>query len=196
MKIWNALTAEPVAAFPPLPLRPDIPEMRPDVQVLVWSPDGARLAAAGAGVAIVVDARDGGLLCTYRGHEHPDQSVFITSLAWSPDGQRVASGAREFDNTAQVWNGLTGAQLATFRHPSVSPDSGVYVCWALRSLHVASTSGIWDTPDEVQIWPAGNEHGFIYRGHRGSVFALAWSPDGTRIASGGVDQSVQVWAVP
>jgi WD40 repeat protein len=33
----------------------------------------------------------------------------------------------------------------------------------------------------------------IYRGHSGAVRGVSWSPDGTRIASGGEDGTVQVW---
>ncbi len=33
----------------------------------------------------------------------------------------------------------------------------------------------------------------IYRGHKGSVRSVAWSPDGTRIASGSDDKTIQVW---
>src|SRR5260221_11826855 len=32
-----------------------------------------------------------------------------------------------------------------------------------------------------------------YHGHTGTVYTLAWSPDGTRIASGSDDSTVQVW---
>ena len=34
---------------------------------------------------------------------------------------------------------------------------------------------------------------FQYRGHNDKVFAIAWSPDSTRLASGSYDRTVQVW---
>jgi len=34
---------------------------------------------------------------------------------------------------------------------------------------------------------------YTYRGHLDVVYAVAWSPDGSRIASGGKDNTVQVW---
>jgi serine/threonine protein kinase len=34
---------------------------------------------------------------------------------------------------------------------------------------------------------------YIYQRHKGEVKAVAWSPDGTRIASGSADKTVQVW---
>jgi ferric-dicitrate binding protein FerR (iron transport regulator) len=34
---------------------------------------------------------------------------------------------------------------------------------------------------------------YTYHGHSGSVDAVAWSPDGRRIALGSYDKTVQVW---
>ncbi len=45
----------------------------------------------------------------------------------------------------------------------------------------------------VHVWNATTGHHiYTYTGHSDWVFGVAWSPDGTRIASGG-DKTVQVW---
>ena len=68
-----------------------------------------------------------------------------------------------------VFNGLSGAQGTTASHtPSVKP-----------------TSTATPRPQGTII--------YTYRGHIGEVKAVAWSPDSTRIASGGLDKTVQVW---
>src|SRR5438874_3110567 len=33
----------------------------------------------------------------------------------------------------------------------------------------------------------------VYRGHVGAVLNIAWSPDGTRLAAGGHDATIQIW---
>ncbi|HTK09030.1 MAG TPA: serine/threonine-protein kinase [Ktedonobacteraceae bacterium] len=42
-------------------------------------------------------------------------------------------------------------------------------------------------------WAVAPQPPYIYRGHSGWVGAVGWSWDGKRIASGGYDQTVQVW---
>jgi WD40 repeat protein len=139
-------------------------------------------AAATAGITLYTLAQSGVLklspaLFTYRGH-----SQDVTSVAWSPDGKRIVSTSD--DETAQVWEPLTGKQFVIFRgHDGIVQDAA----WSPDGSRIASCG--WGA---VQIWDAitGNVS-LSYQGHTRRVNAIAWSPDDKRIAS--VSENVQVW---
>jgi WD40 repeat protein len=46
------------------------------------------------------------------------------------------------------------------------------------------------------VWSATNGNKILtYREHTNNVRTVAWSPDSTRIVSGGLDRLVRVWRV-
>jgi WD40 repeat protein len=46
----------------------------------------------------------------------------------------------------------------------------------------------------VHVWSASTgRDALVYRGHSNLIFKVAWSPDGTHIASASDDGTVQVW---
>ena len=55
-----------------------------------------------------------------------------------------------------------------------------------RLLHSGEATPVQTRPP-LQTLP------YTYRGHTGAVLSVAWSPDGTRIASASADRTVQVW---
>ncbi len=60
----------------------------------------------------------------------------------------------------------------------------------LAGVALAGGGGFWLW--RVLVPPRGTRL-LTYRGHSGDVYAVAWSPDGSRIASGSRDDTVQVW---
>lgn len=85
----------------------DAPWLPADRHVLAWSPDGARIAAAGGpALLVLLDAKSGVVLESVYGHQAP-----ITALAWSPSGQRLLSTSA--DGSARVWSVKAGQDAET-----------------------------------------------------------------------------------
>src|SRR6185437_13903934 len=104
----------------------------------------------------------------------------------------VVSGSE--DKTVQVWSAVDGTVIFNFRQHT----AGV-LCVGWQPGNSSVASGSWD--GTLRDW-ATVQHGnhfnagdqiFNYGGHgTNEVYALAWSPDGTSIASAGADQTVQI----
>lgn len=176
------------------------------VVIVAWEPRGSRIASAGGDGAVRVwNADHGNNLLTFRGHAFKGMlakttfqpTVFV--VAWSPDGTYIASAG---DGTkVYVWNADTGATLATYtQHSGLlanvftldwSPD-GSRIASACSSARVGvdKTIHIWDVKTGQTLLQLKAGSG-LYPNF--SVSALAWSPDGTRIASSLGDKTIQLW---
>jgi WD40 repeat protein len=104
--------------------------------------------------------------------------------AWSPDGQYIgAPGA--------IWRAETGERIRRFNTSSYgatyrvawSPD-GQKFAWAML-------------PDEnaIYIWDRSTDSIHRIAAHDRPVWSLAWSPDGSQIASGSTDHTMKIWDV-
>ena len=158
--------------------------------------DGAYIASSDTGGIVQVwEAFTGSTIVSYRGHTR-----FVRSVAWSADGQYIASAGDYGDNTVQVWQAFSGKQIyvhdCQYRIFSVAWAPGFPASSFALANRVASSS----FDGSVQVWqvPGTNrvEHNlFSYHAHAGPVYALAWSPDGVQIVSGGHDALLRIWNV-
>jgi eukaryotic-like serine/threonine-protein kinase len=186
VQVWDASTGKTIISYS---------EHAEWVKAIAWSPDGTRIASGGADMLVHLwDVMTGRTVLVYRGH-----SNIVSTLAWSPDGKYIASSG--YDRTIAVWDAFTGDEFG-FYHGHAPQNMINAVTWSPDGRCIASASD----DKTVHIWTVEHIRGiifkqrrfsrkniFIYTRHTGWVKAVAWSPNGKRIASGSWDNTVHLW---
>ncbi|TPX06853.1 uncharacterized protein E0L32_002349 [Thyridium curvatum] len=139
------------------------------VKSLSWSHDGTRLASVGDGNKIKIWDLTGRRLQTLESHRQP-----IFSTAWSPKGARLASF------------GIRG-QSSTCRHFNTTAIA-FFVC-SRDEVRFASRSSL----GTIKIWNAATRKWTLLDDSETKANALAWSPDGTQLASGFGRNLIKIW---
>jgi WD40 repeat protein len=138
---------------------------------VAWSPDGRTIAVGAAtGMIYSYDYPSGKPLAQWQAHLGELSSAIIC-LAWSPDGGRLASGSIDF--TAKIWD------LRSVRAEGAAVSAG-----AAQSTGAAA--GIASDAAPLVTLKAATSA-------RNDINGIAWSPDGTRLATAGQDGRVRVW---
>ncbi len=130
-----------------------------------------RTAAAGTLAATVVD----------HGPE-------IRGIAFSPDGSTMATCA--MDGAIKLWNVATDSLV---RILYASADNSVNdAAWSPDGGQVAGAVGPMDSTvvvfDTASVGPRVRLFG-----HRGGLWSIVWTPDGTSIISAGDDHEIRIW---
>lgn len=163
---------------------------RLNVYGLAVSPDGKMFAAATgdyrqpteAGEVKLWDLDSGKLL-----HSVSGDSTWFYDIAFTPDS-----------GTLIIPDGRGRVRLLDVEKREVKADlrcgSRVRALALIRPGNLFATSA---GDGQISIWEtASGKRVAMYQGHDKATYTLTSSPDGTVLASGGVGQTVKLWAIP
>jgi WD40 repeat protein/serine/threonine protein kinase len=166
--------------------------LRGVVNHVAFSPDGKRVVtASGDNTARVWDAVTGKALTEPL--KHNDK---VNYAEFSPDGKWVLTASD--DETARVWDAATGDPVTRlFKHTG----HVIFAGFSPDGRRVVTVSG--DPPvrssdttayPAVRVWEAdsGSPVSPVFR-HGGQVTRAAFSPDGRRLVTAGMDGVVRLW---
>jgi WD40 repeat protein len=171
------------------------------VRAVAVSPDKAAVAAGRGNQIHVYDAGSGKYI---RSLHAPDLKTadgkevqaahlsLVESLAYSPDGKFLASGTFQEVNVWDAQTGMLRHKLTGFAHNVVA------LAFSGDGKLLATGGGAPTEDGEVKIFETGTWEQItdIKGGHSDTVYGVAFSPDGTKIASCGADKFIKVFEVP
>jgi len=160
----------------------DLLETTDSAFAVAFSPDGTKLAAAGADRAVRVwDVATGKDLAVIEDH-----ADWIFDVAWSPDGKRLATASR--DKTSKVFDVEKKESIATF-----PAHAETVYCVAFTPDGKSVATGGAD--NQIRVWNPDEDakQAKVIGGFGGNVFRLQFHPDGKTLVASGSDKVVRVF---
>jgi WD40 repeat protein len=151
-----------------------------NITCLAWTPDAQQIISGNNGGLLQIwNASDGKLVDELKGHR-----ASVTDVAFSADGRYLSS--RSNDNSLIVWDWISRTQLLRVAYADTTISTSGHSLWT-------RPEGEWlvrldfPTSSAQRQWSSPK--------HDGTIDALAFSPDGTWLATAEILSGVRIWAV-
>jgi WD40 repeat protein/tRNA A-37 threonylcarbamoyl transferase component Bud32 len=184
VRIWDSSDGRELASF-----RADTAQR---INAVAYSPDGTRLAVGSHDRSVAIwDALSPRRLIDYPGHSGP-----VLYVGFSPGGEILASASQ--DATIKLWDPEEEPGMRSFGvepskmggpRPARSPRWYGGPAFAPIEGEVAAAG----SEGAVATWDGGGRVKRFYRGGPGPMIAMAYSPDGHKLAAVGTDRTVRLW---
>ncbi len=205
-KLWDVKTGQLLWTLPEMN---DGVKWSTAVNTAAFSPDGKLLATkARYGPIHLWDTGTGKLMRTLT-----VPFINMDALAFSPDGKTLAGGGYHFPSYSSeilLWDVASGELERSLKHPDNALGTQITTIAFSPNGKLLATGGgvgkyekineasgrfnarygaaqLWDVKSGVLLTTVGRPV------HRNLVTALTFSPDGARIATGSLDQTVGLW---
>ena len=162
-----------------------------EVNAVAFSADGSRVAtASNDGTAWVWDVQSDEPLAILN---HADE---VNAVAFSADGSRVATASN--DGTARVWDVQSDEPLVTLNHAGWV-DAMAFSADGKRvaTANWSATTLLWDASSSAtaRVWDVQSRETLATLEHDARINAVAFSADGSRVATASNDGTARVWDV-
>ncbi|MEI6043349.1 MAG: hypothetical protein WCS37_03045 [Chloroflexota bacterium] len=152
------------------------------VTSVAYSPDGKTIATGSDDNTIKVwEIGKGKELTTFKGH-----SAWVNAITFNSNGKNFTSTNR--DGSTKIWELTSGKPLTTTTSK---------VQFSATTLYSPNGKTFANNKDEiVKVWEVTNGKELAtLKGHSSGITSLAFSSDGTFLATGSLDNIVKVWEV-
>lgn len=179
IRFWNPLTGDPQG---------ELTEHLNGVHALAFSPDGGRLVSGGRDKLI----RIWNLARREQTAELPVGDGWIQSIEFiAAEGPPRFATLAGRDRPLRVWS-LDQAELSHAIEAFARPEGTLQT---MRASPDGRTMAV-GVANLVELWhPLEKMRMLVLAAHTADVAALAYSPDGRLLATGGVDNRIHIWEV-